>query len=229
MTCEKRTELLIDWLEGELSPEEAEAVELLVAQDPDCAREVEEIRRALEAVAHPAEEPGETYFASFYPRLRQNLATVRIPWFRRFWNWFWAPGVWVRAGAAAAIVMVAVVSTLVFTGQLPNGDSYGEPTFVAKKGVAITKRNAGDIFDVANVNPELRKAVATLKSDELDDLRLAVTEMMVDPLLDDAEITLPGALPASPSAADYEITDLHPDEIVEVADQLSISVKNWKI
>ncbi len=228
MTVEKKTELLIDWLEGELSPEEAVAVEEMVAKDPECAREVEELRQVLAAVTHPADDPGETYFASFYPRLRERAITQTIPWYQQALNWFWSPGVWLRAGAGATAMIVAVIGTLLVTNQLPSLD-WQQPTMTAKKGMAIKKTKAIELFDVATMRPELQKVVATLENDDLDDLRIEIANMLVEPDYPEQIVTLPGTLPEHPVVDVSSVGDMDAAEIMQVAELLSQDVKNWTL
>jgi Putative zinc-finger len=225
MTCKKTTEQLIDWLEGELPEDAAEAVDRHVADCPDCAGEVQQIREALAAVSHPAEDPGDAFFASFYPRLRQRLEIEAIPWTQRIWNWFWSPGVWVRSAAAAAVVIFAVMATLVATDQMPNPNA--KPTLIAKKGVAVVDRRKVDLFAVSNVDPALRQAVEDLENEELDTFRVEIAKLLIEPFTGKIAVSLPGVSPDHPAVNPTSTADLDENEIVQVAELLSRDMDSW--
>jgi len=215
MTCQKSTELILDWIEGELSPEEAAAVEAHVAECPDCAREVEQLRTVLGAIGQPAVDPGEQYFDSFYARLRERIdhEATYVPWTVKLWRALWTPGQWLRP--VAATLTLLLVAAGAYTGiSLIDFGQPQEQTMVA--GVAKSKPLPSDYF-VSSLDPRIAEEMAALNEEEMDQLQTQIAEVL---LPSDTELTVvdPDPFVASPTYA-----SLDENEIAELADTLAES------
>lgn len=108
---------LTAWLDGELPPEEARAVERALAQDPALRALEQRLRFAITAVeALPRPEPA-------HPALRRKvLAAVEAPtWRERLAGWL-TPARLAPAGLALAAAATVVVVTRRGTGDEPEGE-----------------------------------------------------------------------------------------------------------
>lgn len=228
MTCEKTTEQLIDWLEGELPADNAQEVESHVAECADCAREVDDIRQALDAVSHPAHDPGDIYFAAFYPRLREGLEAQAPAWHRRIWDAFWTPAFWLRTAGGLTAALVIVVATLVVSGQIRLGAD--QPRLSVMGQFTMLDKTKGDVLSKTSVDDELRDAVETLEGEALDTFRVAIAELILGQLTDARIALLPGASADHPAIDSPPVDDLDGEELFQVAELLSEQdVKKWTL
>jgi len=239
MTCEKTTEQLIDWLEGELPPEVAEEVKDHIQGCPDCAREVNHIKQALEAVGHPAEDPGEAYFASFYTRLRDHLERVKLPWPQRLQRWLAKPQVLIQGAVTAAALLVAVMSTLLVTGYF-HGSRDDTQELLAEsqihpKAALITRprlASAPNIKQLAVVraDPAIREAVASLEDEEdIAELQAEVAEVLLGRLASTEVVVLPGAMLHGPAVNAPVFHDLADEDLFEVVSLVDRDVRKWPL
>ncbi|HML94610.1 MAG TPA: zf-HC2 domain-containing protein [Thermodesulfobacteriota bacterium] len=86
MNCDKCSELLIEYMDGELSPEEAALVRSHVEACPECLREYEdyaEIRRTASEHAHAPELSPETVSA-LVRTAKDSVSRDRKPFWKRF-------------------------------------------------------------------------------------------------------------------------------------------------
>jgi anti-sigma factor RsiW len=230
MTCDKTTEQLIDWLEGELPPAVDEEIEKHVGGCADCAKEVHEIRQALAAVAHPVEDPGEGYFGSFYARLRQPLeeANGRGFWLRRWWEELLTPRVWMRALAGVAAAALVVVGALTATGTL--AFRHSPQRMLAKLSPA-----AGGLHvalartSLARVDPTVTQEVFSLKKEEVQDLQIQIAKVIMGQFVNSRVVALPGERPTSHVIYAPAVADLNDEELAEVTNTLSKEAQNWTL
>jgi hypothetical protein len=226
MTCEKTTEQLIDWLEGELSPDLAAAVDQHVKNCAACAHEVAEIRQCLEAVTHPATDPGETYFASFFPRLREGLEAARTPWWKRLADRLWAPAWWPRAAAVAALLVLVVVGAQVATHGVDTPG--GAPALSAKlHGPALARLSRNAML--ARLDPAMRQELETLQGEEVEALKVQVAKMLAGTLVNAHLVVLPGSAVSQPVIETPSVADLDDAELTEVAEILTKDVKKLSL
>lgn len=240
MTCEKTTEQLIDWLEGEVPPEVASEIKDHIQGCPACAREVNQIKQALDAVSHPAEDPGEAYFASFYTRLRDHLEQVRIPWSQRLRRWLTRPQVLIQSAATAAALLVAVLTTLMVTGNFHHPQSAGDDLLAEKSAnrpnLALIARPRlaaapnSKQFTTVHADPAIRKAVASLEDDEdIAELQTEVAEVLLGRLASTEVVILPGANLHGPAINTPVFHDLADEDLFEVVSMVDRDVRKWPL
>jgi len=103
MTCKSWRKQMSAYLDGELGPAEAAALESHVETCGACANAVAELRSALQLLDdHPGLEPSSDFDARFARRLQQEQARQRAeqalaPW----WRWRWPALVTVAAAVCA--------------------------------------------------------------------------------------------------------------------------------
>ena len=226
MTCVKTTEQLIDWLEGELPPEAAVEVEQHVAGCPSCARDVHEIRQTLAAMAQPVDEPGEAYFASFYPRLRQTLELDEAgrSWVRRWWDRFWAPIPWLRVGAGVAAAVAVTLGVLFVSGRVTI--NHAPKAQIARVHPTAPKKNG---FLIARADPAFFQEVSTLRKDEVNELQVQIAKVMVGRIVSARLVALPGSRPTAPALDAPTTADLNDEELAEAVTTLTKDAKNWTL
>jgi len=123
MNCRHIIDLLGPYLDGECSPEERRQVEEHLRRCPACRSELEQLRRiesANRGTAPP--DPGEEYWNTFLPRLRQRIDRAqRHPapagWGERIRRLFSPPVPWIRMAGAVATAVLVVVIGRAFIGQ----------------------------------------------------------------------------------------------------------------
>jgi anti-sigma factor RsiW len=226
MSCDKTTEQLLDWLEGELAPEVDAEIEQHVGGCADCAKEAHEIRQVLAAVAHPIEDPGAGYFASFYARLRQSReeATARGSWIRRWWEALLTPRVWTRALAGAAAAALVAFGALTATGTLSFQRSL-PPALVKISPARLATARA----TLARVDPTVTQEVFSLKKEEVRDLQIQIAKVIMGQLVNSRVVALPGERPSSPVLYAPAVADLNDEELAEVTKTLSQDAKSWTL
>jgi len=97
MKCPKIVNLLGRYADGECSPEERRRVEEHLRKCPACRSELEELRR-IETMSRQTvpPDPGDEYWNTFLPRLRQRIdrpqrRSAPAGWGRRIQQWFEPP------------------------------------------------------------------------------------------------------------------------------------------
>jgi anti-sigma factor RsiW len=75
LTCREFVELVTDYLEGALSPEDRARFELHLADCPDCSTFLEQMRRTIHAVGHLPE-------AAITPEIKAEMLTRFRDWTR---------------------------------------------------------------------------------------------------------------------------------------------------
>lgn len=229
MTCEKTTEQLIDWLEGELPSEIAEEVAEHVNRCPDCAREVNQIRQALAAVTHPAEDPGEAYFDLFYARVQRHIAdeAVQTPWYKRWWERLTTPAMLYRVAAATATLLVVLVGTMSYTGRLRSNDA--QPSMAKLHGNYAVIAKKGRLVAATRVDPDMRQAVDSLEGDEIDKLQVEMAKVLLGQLSHSKVMVLPGSLTEHPVVNSPLVVDLSEEELTAVTDTVSKDINKWTL
>lgn len=230
MTCEKTTEQLIDWLEGELPSEIAEEVAEHVNRCPDCALEVAQIRQALASVAHPAEDPGEAYFDLFYARVQRHIETeaARNPWYQIWWERLTTPTALYRLAAASAALLVAVVGVMSFSGRL--APTTTQPSIAKMHGnYAVIAHKKARLMSATRIDPGMRQAVDSLESDEIDQLQLEMAKLLVGQLSNSKVVVLPGLLAGHPVVETPLVMEMNEEELDEVADTVSKDISKWTL
>ena len=112
-TCEDIRELLGVWLDGELSPADAEAIRLHLQGCPQCDGELRQLERLHSSLKSLIESNGSRVaFAPFWRGVQERIAEKR-PWYREVVEWvyshFAGPGLaW--AIPAVILVVLSVVS-----------------------------------------------------------------------------------------------------------------------
>ncbi|HPK07890.1 MAG TPA: zf-HC2 domain-containing protein, partial [Aminivibrio sp.] len=154
MKCEQVREWMMDYLDGELPRKQERLVEEHLHSCEECHREFQEHQEVLDAVADNIEDPGEAYFASLYPRIMERIdAGEMLPWYRR---WFMGTSSWVRWGASAVPVALALVLAVIYV--IPAMMNNNVQTTVAEKksnpvrfgitpGALIAQRTAQQVED----------------------------------------------------------------------------------
>lgn len=113
MNCEQIREVLKDFLDGNLSGEEARAVRMHLASCADCASRLSPSDRMEILPALDEEiEPSGSFAARFHSRLRErSVSGQREAWWRRLraWGYPWKP--------AAVGVLVVLLVAGIFWGR----------------------------------------------------------------------------------------------------------------
>ena len=174
MTCKESTEKLLDWIEGELTPDEAAEMESHVAECAECAQEVEQLRTVLSTVVEPDVEPGEHYFEGFYPRLRERIEREVgfEPWTVKLWRALTHPALWLKPAVAALTLMLVSGGTLVATGVIDLPQE--QQTAVA----GVSKVRAKP-YNTVSLHPQVIASMSGLNEDEFEELQTEIAKMIV--------------------------------------------------
>ncbi len=162
MDCKQADNLLIDFLYGELSPDDRAAFERHLQSCPEHAREVEKLRGVLKLVR--AQEPEEVP-ESLSARILQN-ARARMPnkprpapWLSLIWN----------PVAAAAVLVVVVITVGLATHFMSEQAPEEEPALEAARPLAVAEEPAERALPAAKAKekkefaPEPRPAAKPLE------------------------------------------------------------------
>ena len=123
MNCRKIITLLGPYLDGECTPEERRKVDKHLRQCPACRSELELLGR-IEAGSRRLiqPDPGEDYWTSFLPKVRQRIDRDRpqqmpVGFVKRIKRLFAPPAPWFRLAGAVATAVLVVVIGRAFIGQ----------------------------------------------------------------------------------------------------------------
>ncbi len=217
MTCQDYSEKLLDWIEGELTPAEAAAVEKHVASCPDCAHEVAEYRQVLKTVVEPSYVPEEQYFDGLFERVRERIAREAPPatWVDRLRQLVFASGSWRRPAFAALTLSLLLFGVLVGTGTLQG--LIGDKQEVNVAGVEKVKINQHH----PDVEPRIVSDISRLSPDEIDLLRGRIVESL---LPEGAAFT---GFEPNPVVSSPTFGDLSDREAARLAELVSQQAPQW--
>lgn len=82
MNCREYQDQLIEYLDGTLLKEEAEAVQSHLSRCQACQKEEEVLLALLSGARAPLPEPPELFWTNFLPRVRERISSRPEPWHR---------------------------------------------------------------------------------------------------------------------------------------------------
>lgn len=217
MTCQESFDKILDWIEGELSPAEADAVEKHVAECAECAREAAALRHVIKSVVEPAFVPEEQYFDNFYNSVRDRIAREMPPetWLDRLKSLVFGAGGWRRPVFAAVALSLLVVGVLAGTGTLQQWLG-GEPQ-VNVAGVGRIKA----ITNTQDVQPQIASEIGRLNPEEIETLRGQIVERLMP---EGASLT---GFEPNPVVASPTYSDLSDHEAVHLVDMVQQQAPSW--
>ncbi len=81
MTCRDCQDQLIEYLDGTLPREAAEAIQSHLTGCPACRQEERSLVAVLNEARAPLPEPSDLFWTNFLPRVRERIATRPEPWY----------------------------------------------------------------------------------------------------------------------------------------------------
>lgn len=85
MRCDYQDKL-VEYLDGTLSPEEAQSVRAHLADCPACQKEEKALLVVLSESRAPLPEPTELFWMNFLPLVRERIAVQPAPWYSFLFN-----------------------------------------------------------------------------------------------------------------------------------------------
>lgn len=221
MTCKESTEKLLDWIESELSPDQAAEVKAHVAQCPDCAREVEQLRQTLHEIKTPAYNPGEEYFDGFYARVRKHIEAEQpsFSWLAKLRNYLFDSRYWYRPVGVAATVLLAVVATFAVVSGLPWQQQTPQ---IQVAGIEKTSKAPLPAISLA-VNSQIVSTMSLLNEEEVEELQTKIASSL---LPNDSIVP---SIEANPIMEEPSLADLNDQEITQLAEAVKNYQFEWSI
>lgn len=223
MNCEEVNELLIDYVEGELPKRQTLDIARHLEQCSGCAQEVSEMESVIDTVSLTVEDPGDSYFASIFPRVMERIEQNEgLPWYKKLFKGRSPVLRWSAVGAPVALTILMLLFTFIPQTLPVDSDSADKkaPTLVARMKINPTLLRSSTAAD----------EVADLSDSEVDLLHnslMAALEEAIheDNILKEKETAtvLPhntAALPAALDGMDNEALGTFMEKLSEMEENI---------
>lgn len=223
MTCEETTELLIDYIEGELPRRQMHAIEGHLEGCENCRQEAAQIEGVLDSLSTRPEDPGDPYFTRLYPRVMERIENREdLPFMARLFSGLTGYKRWSLVAAPAVLALVLAVVTffpqVFWTGPV---DPSGQPI--------VTPIRPAMVNTAVMPSTTTSDQVADLNELEMEALHNALMVALEDVMIEDAEMGDFGTttvVPNDATALPSSLYELDSDDLGNVIDKLSEKSEN---
>lgn len=218
MMCDEVTELIIDYLEGELPKRPAEAIRQHLEECAICREVAEQFEKTLDSVADAVDDPGDAYFANLYPRIMERIESDEgLPWHRRILSGLSPFQRWSLVGAPLALALVIGLLLLFPT-------AFSNNSIVTPSGKTVHTAIQPKALNPSVVMRMPGEEVADLTEKEVDDLHHALIVALEDVLAEESvkdEFGVTTVIPYDATALPSTLYILDPEDLGEVFDEMT--------
>ena len=222
MTCDEVSELIIDYIEGELPRRQTQEVKEHLEICEKCREENARIESVLDTLAGDMPSPSDEYFTGIYPRIMARIETDEgHPWYKRIfrmpswqkWSLVAAP-----AALALALILFAIYPGFLYHGPLdPSGNRVITPTKSITYNVSIIPP------------PSTLEKVAELSEVEVEDLHNVLMVALEDVLIEEeswGDLNSAEVIPQDATALPSSLYNLDSDDLGSVVDKITAINEN---